>query len=332
MKFSLKYVLVAGLILVSILTATALLTVSPDSYTRFMIYIPQAETVIGDGNESSQYSVSMDPFMVSRFETTNREFVEVYNQAIAWNLAEIQESKVWVHPDTGIRLQFPLLDTAIPGCELYIENNRIAIQPNADLLPVVGVSWYGAALYCNYLSRIEGFAALYDTIEWTPKAKKRGYRLPEYEEWEYAARGGNKTLGYRFSGSNDPLEVGWFKENAHGGVHPVGSKKPNELGLFDMSGNLHEFMSEILDPLRTKNYKPDTNGFTSGGLVTSGRIWRGGAWNKDPVSVFFFRQNINQPDYCLPYPDIGFRIVFTRPGLAEKIRAFFQPEPALPRR
>ena len=89
-------------------------------------------------------------------------------------------------------------------------------------------------------------------------------------------------------------------------------------------------MSEVWDPLRTMKYKPDESGFVSGGLLTSGRIWRGGAWNKQPVSVYFFRQNINQPDYCLPWSDIGFRIVFTRPALSLRIRSFFRPVPALP--
>ncbi len=76
-----------------------------------------------------------------------------------------------------------------------------------------------------------------------------GYRLPLIEEWEWAARGGANSMGYMFSGSNDPNEVGWFFENSSGalidmyrgrGTWPVGRKKPNELGLYDMSGNVSE--------------------------------------------------------------------------------------------
>lgn len=328
--FTRKTVLIAAGILIMLLAAATLLTTPPDSYTRYMKYIPGARVTIGDDVESSRYIAILDDFLVAPCETTNREVVAVYNQALAWNLAEIRGSSVWVHPETGITLQFPLIDTDISGSGIKIQDGRLAVIAGTELLPACGISWYGAALYCNYLGSIEGFDEVYDTIDWTPVKNARGYRLPEYEEWEWAARGGEKSQGYRYAGSDDPLEAGWFLENSGGTAHPVAQKKPNELGLYDMSGNVHEFMSEIWDALRTMNYKPDESGFVAGGLLSAGRIWRGGAWNKQPVSVYFFRQNINQPDYCLPWPDIGFRIVFARPTLAMRIRSFFRPEPALP--
>jgi len=328
--FQRKTLLIAVVVLSVLLAASALLTVPPDSYTRFMVYIPGGRVEIGDDIESSRYTARIDRYLIAPCETTNREVVDIYNRALAWKLAEIRGKSVWVHPETGILLQFPLLDTAIAGSGILIRDDELAVVPGTEHLPACGVSWYGAAMYCNYLSRIEGFDEVYDTIDWTPVKNARGYRLPEYEEWEWAARGGEKSEGYRYAGSDDPLEVGWFKENSGGTAHPVAKKRPNELGLYDMSGNLHEFMSEVWDPLRTMKYKPDESGFVSGGLLTSGRIWRGGAWNKQPVSVYFFRQNINQPDYCLPWSDIGFRIVFTRPALSLRIRSFFRPVPALP--
>lgn len=328
--FSKRTILIAAGVLIMLIAAATFLTIPPDSYTRYMVYVPGTRVSIGDDSDSSRYSAILDNYLVAPCEVTNREIVTVYNQALAWNLAEIRNKSVWVHPETGITLQFPLIDTGIPGSGINIQDGKLAVIAGTELLPACGISWYGAALYCNYLGSIEGFDEVYDTIDWTPVKNARGYRLPEYEEWEWAARGGEKSRGYRFSGSDDPLEAGWFKENSGGTAHPVATKPPNELGLYDMSGNLHEFMTEVWDPLRTMNYKPDESGFTSGGLLTSGRIWRGGAWNKQPVSVYFFRQNINQPDYCLPWPDIGFRIVFARPTLAMRIRSFFRPEPALP--
>ncbi len=330
--FHRKTIMLAAGILLALVAAAALLTVPPDSYTRFMVFVPGGRVEIGDDAESSRYIARIERYLIAPCETTNREIVDVYNRAISWELAEIRGKSVWVHPDTGIRLQFPLLDTAISGSGIIIRDGKLAVVPGTEDLPACGVSWYGAALYCNYLGRIEGFDEVYDTIDWVPVKNARGYRLPEYEEWEWAARGGEKSKGYQYAGSDDPLEVGWFKENSGGAAHPVATKEPNELGLYDMSGNLHEFMNEVWDPLRTMNYKPDESGFVSGGLLTSGRIWRGGAWNKQPVSVYFFRQNINQPDYCLPWPDIGFRIVFTRPTPAMRVRSFFRPEPALPPR
>jgi len=71
--------------------------------------------------------------------------------------------------------------------------------------------------------------------------KADGYRLPSADEWDYAARGGRKTRSYIYSGSNDPYEVAWVDLPYEEGTHPVGTKKPNELGLYDMSGNIREW-------------------------------------------------------------------------------------------
>lgn len=97
-----------------------------------------------------------------------------------------------------------------------------------DNHPMVYVNINDATAYCNWLSKEDG----------------GNYRLPTEAEWEYAARGGNKSKGYIYSGSNDLEKVGWSAENSDRKIQAVCQKGPNELGLYDMSGNVFEWCSD----------------------------------------------------------------------------------------
>lgn len=103
------------------------------------------------------------------------------------------------------------------------------------------------------------------------------FRLPTEAQWEYAARGGNRSLHLRYSGSNDVDEVAWHKGNANGSLHPVGGKLPNELGLHDMSGSLWEWCLDTYGPYPST---PQTDPLADSG---SPFVLRGGAWTYFPT-------------------------------------------------
>ncbi|NUM72663.1 MAG: formylglycine-generating enzyme family protein, partial [Ignavibacteriaceae bacterium] len=119
-----------------------------------------------------------------------------------------------------------------------------------------------------------------------------GYRLPTEAEWEYAAKGGSKSKGYKYSGSNNAEDVAWYDYNSASRTHPVGQKRPNELGIYDMSGNVWEWCWDC-----DENYNSDAQINPAGSLSGRYRVVRGGSWYSGIRYLRPTFRNYYIPDY-----------------------------------
>ncbi len=129
------------------------------------------------------------------------------------------------------------------------------------------------------------------------------FRLPTEAEWEYTCRGGKSSKDFEYSGSKNLDEVAWFKDNSGGKTHPVGKKKANELGLYDMSGNVWEWCQDWFGDYPKETVK-DPIGAQSGSL----RVYRGGAWGNDAGGC----RSASRFSYAPSYrnSDLGLRLCF----------------------
>lgn len=173
--------------------------------------------------------------------------------------------------------------------------------------PVMGVDWNDAVAYCNWLSKQQGLTPCYSGGGKTIKCdfSANGYRLPTEAEWEYAARGGQKSKGYLYAGSDNPDDVAWHAGNSSDQTHPVGLKLPNELGLYDMSGNLWEW---CWDWYGEDYYASSPINDPTGPVSGSEKVRRSGSWREAADYVRTTFRSAGSPSY--PGAN-GFRLVRT---------------------
>ncbi|MDR3356439.1 MAG: SUMF1/EgtB/PvdO family nonheme iron enzyme [Spirochaetaceae bacterium] len=176
-----------------------------------------------------------------------------------------------------------------------------------DYYPVYGVTWYDAIDYCNVRSAREGLEPAYTVVTGrqpvvTCDFTKNGYRLPTEAEWEYAARGGEN---FRYSGSDDRIEAGWFREDSGLTANTVGLKKANGYGLYDMSGNLWEWCWDVYEA-----YSPGDKSDPTGdpGSKVNARSLRGGCCDRyDFQDDTLDKRYSNPPNAVIS--NNGFRVV-----------------------
>jgi formylglycine-generating enzyme required for sulfatase activity/serine/threonine protein kinase len=232
-------------------------------------------------NEKPVHTVNMHSFSIGKYEVTVRQFLQFVNDTKYQTTADtlgfswIYNGKDWVKGNF-VNWTYDIYGKLIEVSKMD--------------LPVVHVSWMDAMNYCNWLS----------------KRTNQKFRLPTEAEWEFAARGGNRSGRYLFSGSNDLNEVGWFDENSKNNLSRGGQKQPNELGIYDMSGNAMEWCYDFYG----ENYYATARaGDLFGPAGGAEKVARGGSW--------FTPDALCRATFRMAYPDnltggsVGFRICKT---------------------
>jgi len=309
-----------------------------------MAYIPDGEFEMGDHFDEGEerelpvHAVYLDSFFMSKFEITNQQYCDYLNSA--YDACDIKVDNSIVYATSDDSNSFPYCDTHSHSAFSQIDYNYVSetfsvrFKGGRDMSddPMVNVSWYGAAVYCNWRSQQEGYRALYDLSDpnWPCDFSKNGYRLATEAEWEYAARGGEHSPYYRFpwgdtishSQANyvaEPSLLPYDVSPPEGGYHPTwndgiapytspaGSFSANGYGLYDMAGNVREWCNDWFD----WNYY-DTSPYDNpeGPASETYRVLRDGGWlNRADICRVAFRDDgsFGTPGYRFGY--LGFRIV-----------------------
>ncbi len=221
---------------------------------------------IGDPNEKPSHNVTLDDFYISIYEVTNRQYAAF--------LTEMGQ-----HADNLI-VWFDIDDE---DSKIFRAEGKYYVIPGYENYPVTEVTWEGAVKFC----------------EWA------GGRLPTEAEWEYAARGGKYGNNYFYSGSDDLNVTGWHWLNSEGDIHSVAELDPNELGIYDMSGNVHEWCSDWYDAGYYSRSPVDNPEGPWGGET---KVIRGGAWNSEDYFCRVSARDHTAANESANY--IGFRLVF----------------------
>jgi formylglycine-generating enzyme required for sulfatase activity len=237
----------------------------------------------GDCNdwENPKHWVELDKYAIGKYEVTNEQFVAFLNDIASKITLNEAGNEVFLN---GVSLI--LLSDRIKYSNGAWAGGTFTPVAGLEKHPVIFVSWDAVQEYCKWLNQ---------------KTNKK-YRLPTEAEWEFAARGGNNSKGYKYAGGNDLGAVGWYDGNSGSNTHPVGEKKGNELGLFDMSGNMWEWCSDYWEDKYSAAAQTNPPGPKSG----SNRVLRGGGWDRSARDCRVSYRGNSAPTYR--GSSLGFRL------------------------
>ena len=306
-----------------------------------MVYIPDGNFVMGDhhgdgwSDELPVHAVLLDAFFMSRYEITNQQYCDYLNSALGSGSIYLSSNVVY---GTGNNQGYCDTSASRPYSQIVYSGGvfTVGTKDGRDMSddPMVQVSWYGSVAYCNWRSGEEGYEACYDLSTWDCNFSKHGYRLPTEAEWEYAARGGENSLYYRFpwgdtishSQANyyaDPCGYSYdvnptegFHPDCNDGIYPYtapgGSFSANGYGLYDMAGNVYEWCNDWYGG-GYYTWCKDTCGEPcpnpTGPDSESRRVFRGGSWDYFAYNCRVAYRGGIYPVYRYNYR--GFRVVLS---------------------
>ncbi|WP_218973074.1 formylglycine-generating enzyme family protein [Labilibaculum manganireducens] len=235
------------------------------------------ENGIGQSDELPIHTVTVSSFQVSKYEVTQAQFIGFLNDI------KCNSDGSYVDSEYG-NVTYINMDESF--CPLSIVDGKFDFKGSINVptieCPAIGITWYGANAYCKWA----------------------GGRLPYEAEWEFAARGGNLSDGYKYSGSNIYDDVAWNQYNSEEYAHPVGKKLANELGIYDMSGNVWEWCADWYDV-----YDVDSQTNPIGAISGDNRVGRGAGYLSNDLSCRVANRHDNNPDNLITYRGHGIRIV-----------------------
>jgi formylglycine-generating enzyme required for sulfatase activity len=290
-----------------------------------MVFIPSSYFTMGDilgdltGLGTPVHPVYVTELFMDKFEVTNEQMRRVLQWASDHNKILVSGDNVLNTEGTSQTLIALNKYDSVLG----FANGQFVVQAGRTNHPCVWVTWYGAAAYCNYLSEMNNLPVCYNLTNWTCDFISYGYRLPTEAEWEKAARGGPE--GHRFpwtdedtithsqanyySSTNNNYDISPTRGyNPSAGVSAplimaVGRFPPNGYGLYDMAGNVWEWVWDWND-----RYPSDTQFDPTGPSTGTYRVSRGGSWRTTAERVTCaMRYPTSEP--TVSFDDIGFRTV-----------------------